>query len=85
MRNAFVKINRSKMPHNAGQLFYTVCRTDEAGVLWNVLDPMEYPFFWGFSNLDHALAVADNYNGPYENVISSVLAKRFADEEREAA
>lgn len=82
MSQAFVKVNRSDMPHNEGKLFYTACRTDDAGVLWGVLDSMEYSFVWGFEKIEHALAIVDNYNDPYSEITCSALARRFKEREQ---
>jgi hypothetical protein len=81
IEHAFVVVKKSNMEHNRGQLFYSVCRTDADGVLWNVLDPMQYPFYWGFSKIEHAFAIADEYN---EGLSVDRIAERFSEEERAA-
>ena len=81
IERAFVIVKKSDMEHNKGQLFYSVCRTDEDGVMWNVLDPMQYPFYWGFAKIEHAFAVAEEYN---EDLAVERIAQRFYNEERAA-
>jgi hypothetical protein len=82
-RNAFVKVNRSEMAHNKGDLFYIVCCVDDQdGRLSGVLDMTAYPFAWGFQDIKHALAIADACNDPYSEVSISAMARRYANEER---
>jgi hypothetical protein len=80
--NAFVKINRSDMPYNRGELFYTVCRTDADGRMWAVADAALYPYAWGFSEIKHALRVVDNCNDTYSEISTDDLIRQLAAVER---
>ena len=83
--HAFVKVNRSEMPHNNGELFYVVMRVNNKGVLTDLLDDSDYPFAWGFRDIKHALRVADHFNDHErdpEDETCSELARRLASEER---
>ncbi len=80
---AFVKVTRSDMAHNRGELFYSVCRTDHEGRLWNVLNPEEYPWAWGFSDIANALRIVDNVNADDDTGISTTdLARELCERER---
>jgi hypothetical protein len=83
--HAFVKVNRSDMPHNRGELFYTVCRTDADGRTWAVVDAALYPWAWGFSDVRHALRVADNCNDACSETSTDDLVRQLSEVERPGA
>jgi len=85
IRNAFVKVVRSELEHNKGDLFYKVFGFDtDIEQQTDVAHCTEYPFMWGFRDIKHALAIADVCNDPNADVMIGALIRRFADDERDA-
>jgi len=82
LRDAFVKVTRSELDHNKGDLFYKVLGFDtDLQQPRDVIHCTAYPFMWGFRDIKHALAIADACNAG--NPIGALM-RRFADDERNA-
>ena len=84
IRNAFVKVVRSEMEHNNGDLFYKVIGFDTDLQQRDVALCTAYPFMWGFRDIKHALAIADACNDSNSDVSIGALTHRFGNDERDA-
>ncbi len=55
---AFVKVVESE----GKGLFYKCCYYDYDMKVWDILNWNDYPWYWGFEKLEHALKVVRAYN-----------------------
>lgn len=87
MRLAIVT-ERSTMPHNRGERFYRIVRILQEGTfnarVVQVVDPMRYPWAWGFRDIAHALAIVDMAADDYGEINIGAMIDRFAAIERAA-